>query len=197
MSFAAFWWNAAGLFLLLLWLLQRCRPGWRWFFVSAVAAALTSVIPFFGHSPRFWLSGLAPGMSVPLVILLGASVWQRAAGVVLVRAAEWRAAWIFGAMASLLLYPSALGVGPRNFDTYSLGWPWLEWLPSLGLFGAVACAAGFLIWRGNRFGWVLVAAAAAYLARLQESHNFWDYLVDPLYGAVSLVAAALLLLRRN
>jgi hypothetical protein len=43
----------------------------------------------------------------------------------------------------------------------------------------------------------LVAAAAAYWLRLQESNNFWDYLLDPLYAAVSLVAAVLLLVRRS
>ena len=40
-------------------------------------------------------------------------------------------------------------------------------------------------------------AAAAYLARWQESNNFWDYLLDPLFGAISLLAAVRLLLRRS
>ena len=196
MSATAYWWNAAGLFLLILWTIQRWCPGWRWLFASALGAALLSVIPFFGHPPRFWLSGLTPNISVPLLVLLAVSILQRAGGFPLFRPREWRAAWLFGAVASLALYPSALGLGLRNFDAYSLGWPWLEWFPSLLLFGCAAVTAGFLLWRGNRFGWVLVAAAAAYLARWQESNNFWDYLLDPLFGAVSLVAALVLFLRR-
>ena len=197
MSATAYWWNAAGLFLLILWIIQRWRPGWRWLLVSALGAAVLCAIPFFGHTPRFWLSGLTPNISVPLIVLLVVSILQRAGGVALFRPREWRAAWIFGAVASLALYPSALGLGLRNFDTYSLGWPWLESLLSLALFGGVAVTAGFLVWRGNRFGWVLVAAAAAYLARWQETNNFWDYLLDPLFGAASLVAVLVLFLRRS
>lgn len=197
MSASAYWWNAVGLFLLVLWIIQRWRPGWAWFLVAALGAIVLSVIPFFGHPPRFWLSGLTPNMSVPLLVLLAVSILQRAGGVPLWRPQEWRAAWIFGAVASLALYPSALGLGLRNFDAYSLGWPWLASGASLVLFGAVALAAGVLIWRGNRFGWILVAAAAAYLVRLQESNNFWDYLLDPLFGAVSLVAVVVLGLRRS
>ena len=197
MSASAYWWNAIGLFLLILWLIQRWRPGWRWFLVSALGAVVVSVVPFFGHPPRFWLSGLALNISIPLFVLLAVSIVQRAGGVMLFRPQEWRAAWIFGAAASLALYPSALGLGLRNLDAYSLGWPWLQSWPSLALFGGVGFAAGFLVWRGNRFGWILVIAAAAYLVRLQESNNFWDYLVDPVFGAASLVAAVVLGLRRS
>ncbi len=197
MSTTAYWWNAAGLFLLLLWTIQRWRGGWSWFFVSAVVAGAVGLIPFFGHPPRYWLSGLTPNMSVPLVVLVALSVVQRAAGLRLFRRGDWAAAWIFGATASLVLYPSALGLGLRNFDTYALGWPWLAWWPSLLLFGGVAAMAALLVVRGNRFGWILVVAAAAYWLRLQESNNFWDYLLDPLYAAVSLVAAVLLLVRRS
>ena len=197
MSAWAYWWSTIGLFLLFLWVIQRWRPGWRWFLVSALGAGVVSIVPFFGHAPRFWLSGLTPNMSVPVLVLLAVSIVQRASGLALFRPREWRAAWIFGAAASLALYPSALGLGWRSFDAYSLGWPWLDSLPSLALFGGVALSAGLLVWRGNRFGWVLVAAAIAYLARWQESNNFWDYLLDPLFGAVSLVAAVILLVRRG
>jgi uncharacterized membrane protein (GlpM family) len=197
MSISAYWWNALGLFLLLVWVIQRWRPGWRWLLVSALGAGAVSVIPFFGHPPRFWLSGLTPNISVPLLALLAASIVRRAGGPAFFRPREWRAAWIFGAAASWALYPSALGLGLRNFDAYALGWPWLEWLPSLLLFGGTALTAGCLVGRGNRFGWVLVAAAVAYLTGLQESRNFWDDLLDPLFGAASLVAVVVLGLRRS
>ena len=55
------------------------------------------------------------------------------------------------------------------------------------LFGAVAVVAALLVWRANRFGWILVAVALLYLLGVQESRNFWDYLVDPLYAVVSLL----------
>ena len=197
MSASAFWWNAAGLFLLILWCLQRAGRGWAWFAVAGLGAAAISLTPFFGHVPRYWLTGLTPNLGVPLVAVLVASILQRAGGAVLFRPREWRAAWIFGAVASLALYPSALGLGLRNFDAYALGWPWLEWTRSLLLFGPVAAASALLVRRGNRFGWVLAAAAAAFLLRVQESHNFWDYLLDPLFGALSLIAVGVMIARRS
>ncbi len=196
MSMSAFCWNAAGLFLIFLWVIQRALPGRRRFLFAVLGAAALSLIPFFGHVPRYWLSGMTPNISAPLIVALLASIASRANFGTWFRPREWRAAWIFGAIASLALYPSALGLGLHNFDSYSLGWPWLEWNRSLLLFGAVAVTAGFLVWRGNRFGWALVFAAVVYLLRIQESQNFWDGLLDPLYAAVSLCGVMMLLVRR-
>jgi len=199
MSAATFWWSAVGLFLVLVFILQRPRWGWRGLLLAALAAALLCVTPFFGHPPRFWLSGLTPNVSVPLIASLLASLVERAGGRAIFRRSDWRAAWIFGAISALALYPSALGLGLPWFDSYTLGWPWLDWKLSGTFFVALALAAGVMAWCGNRFAWVLVACAVAYQLRVQESENFWDYLVDPLYAAVSLLAvtrmAALRLLR--
>ena len=197
MNSAAYWWNVAAIFLLLVWIFQRCFPGKRGMIVSALGAGLVSVIPFFGHEPRYWLSGITPNASIPLLALLLSSILERAGLVAVFRSREWLAAWVFGALAALSLYPSALGLGLHNFDSYSLGWPWLDWTGSLLLFGPVALAAGVLVGRGNRFGWILVAAAASFLFHLQESSNFWDYLVDPLYALVSLFACGVLAFRRS
>jgi hypothetical protein len=79
-------------------------------------------------------------------------------------------------------------MGPQNFDAYALGWPWLFWNSSLVLFGSVAVTAAVLIWRGNRFGYVLLLTMAAYSVGFQESTNLWDYLLDPVFGAVSLLS---------
>ena len=200
MSASAFWWNAFGLFLVLTWILQR--PRWRGpgLALAAAGAAILSLTPFFGQVPRYWLSGLTPNVSVSLIVLLLASLVQRAGGPAVFRRREWHAAWIIGTIWALVLYPSALGLGLPWFDSYALGWPWLDWKMSSLLFGAVALTAAALLRRGNRFGWIPALASAAYMVRLQESHNFWDYLVDPLYAAVSLLAVArmvaLRLLRR-
>lgn len=197
MTSAAYWWSAAGLFLLLVRVLQVFLPGARGLVFSVLGSAVLSVIPFFGHAPRYWLAGLTLDVSVPLVALLLVGILERSGVAVVFRAREWRAAWMVGVVAALTLYPSALGLGLPNFDSYTLGWPCLEWRGSLLLFGPVALAAAFLVWRGNRFGWVLVVAAAAFLLGFQESSNFWDYLIDPLYAVVSLVACAALILRRS
>ncbi|MEI7864040.1 MAG: hypothetical protein WCI38_01615 [Chthoniobacterales bacterium] len=198
MMTCAFWWSVAGLWLLLVWGWQRIPllRGPAGFIFAMAFSGVLSVVPFFGHPLRYWLSGLTPNISVPLVVMVAAAIASRGGLLRVFRAREWSAAWMFGACAAVLLYPSALGLGPRNFDSYALGWPWLFWAASLALFGLVALSASWLLWRGNRFGWVLVAAAIAYLVPVQESRNFWDYLVDPLYAVVSIVAALRLLLLR-
>lgn len=190
MTFGAFWWNACGLFLVFMWILQCTMRGWKGALIAAALAAIVSIIPFFGHVPRYWLSGLTPNISVPLFALLVLSITERAGGPPVFRAREWRAAFLFGTIAALSLYPSALGLGLPAMDAYALGWPWLAWGQSSVLFGAVAAVAALLIWRANRFGWILVGTALLYLVGVQESRNFWDYLVDPLYAVLSLLAVA-------
>lgn len=197
MNTSASLWLSVALFLLLLWLLQRLLRG-RWgLLFSALGAALLLIVPILGHPARYWVAALAANVSVPLVALLVASIAARAGMTPLFRAREWRACWIFGAVAAFVLYPSALGLGLRNFDSYALGWPWLDSAVSLALFGIVALTSALLVYRGNRFGWVLVLSSVAYLFRIQESQNFWDYLVDPLYAALSLLACLAMLVRRR
>lgn len=94
-------------------------------------------------------------------------------------ATDWKSAWFFGVGASLLLYPSALGLG--KVDSYSWGWN------SPCLLGGVGLLALLLIFLKNRFSLLLVLAFVAYLRGAQPSTNFWDYLIDPFYGALATV----------
>lgn len=188
MSTSAYLWNACALLLLVTWILQSLLPGRRGLVYSLLGAVLLTIVPLFGHPLRYWLCGLTPNASVPLALLLLSGILNRAGVAKLLRSQERRAAWIFGAVSAVFLYPSALGLGLRNFDTYSLGWPWLDWRMSSLLFGSVALAAFVLVWRGNRFGWILAVSAVLYLLRVQESRNFWDYIVDPVYTAAALIA---------
>lgn len=196
MSIVSSLWLSAALFLLLVWLLQRFLRGRRGLLFSALGAALLFIIPIFGQPARYWVAALAANVSVPLVAVLIASIAARAGFPAYFRAREWRAVWIFGAVSALALYPSALGLGLRKFDSYALGWPWMDSAMSLALFGTAALTSALLVCRGNRFGWVLLLSSVAYLFRIQESQNFWDYLLDPLYAAVSLAACAALVGRR-
>jgi hypothetical protein len=150
-------------------------------------AAIMVLVPWGGHWLPFWTGGLAGTFSVPLAAILMVGLAGRTVGRPLFRSSEWTAAWGFGVVASVLLYPRALGFGPRNFDAYSLGWPWLIPSQSFVLIMAVAVAAAVLIWRGNRFGFVLLLTLAAYPTGLQESANFWDYVQDPVYGILSML----------
>ena len=190
MTASALFWAAFTPFLLLVWLVQRL-PGVRGLgglLISCLAAAVVVLFGCLGRCVAYWSASISANLSVVLALLLIGSIAARAGFPAALRAREWNAAWVFGALCSVLLYPSAFGLGWRSFDSYSLGWPWLDWWSSWLLFAIVAAAAGWCVWRGNRFGWVLVAASIAYVFRIQESQNFWDYLLDPLYAVASLLA---------
>ena len=185
--------------LLLLWWVFQRAAGLRGAVPTVVAglASLGAVLfPCFGHSLPHWSASLSANFSVIMVVLLLFGIIDRAGGRNFFRDRDWNAAWIFGVVASLLLYPSALGLGPQNFDAYALGWPWLHRNLSLLLFGGTGLTAGALIWRGNRFGYVLGLALLGYAIGFQESENLWDYLLDPVYGAVSLLVVLAGLARR-
>ena len=192
-------WTALVPFLLLLWFSQRLSglTGVSGLALAAVVSAAVVWFPWFGHPLPFWSASLSANFSVIMAGLLVVSVFDRAFETGIFRPRDWRAAWIFGAVASVLLYPSALGLGPQNFDAYALGWPWLFWPQSLILFGPAAVTAAWLIWCGNRFGLVLLLAFLGYAAGFQESENYWDYLLDPVYGAVSLVMILWMVWRRR
>jgi hypothetical protein len=68
---------------------------------------------------------------------------------------------------------------------------------SLVLFAGAGLAAALLIWRDNRFGYVLGLALLGYIAAFQESENLWDYLLDPVYAAASLLVVLWVTLRRS
>jgi hypothetical protein len=175
--------------LLLWWTFQRAAGlrGWLPTLVAGLAAFAATCFPWFGKALPYWSASLSANFSVIMVALLVMGILERAGWRGVFRPRDWKAAWTFGAVAALLLYPSALGLGPQNFDAYALGWPWLFRGQSLVLFAGAGLAAAVLIWRGNRFGYVLGLALLGYAIGFQESENLWDYLLDPVYGAVSLL----------
>ena len=133
-----------------------------------------------------WCRTLEMNPSFTLTGLLCVALWQRLSGKSIFRAEDWRAAWIVGAIAALALYP--LGLGLTAFDPYAWGWGSL--LPL-----AIAGCAMNLILKGSRFGIILILPLVGSLLHLQESTNLWDALIDPIYGAVSLVAVMMAVAR--
>lgn len=75
--------------------------------------------------------------------------------------------------AALLLYPFALGL--TQFDSYRLGYSNL-WLVVIVLIITLFC------WQKKYYFMALMMTAAVTACSLQllESHNLWDYLLDPL-----------------
>ena len=135
-----------------------------------------------------WVRVLEPNPSFTLTALLGVALSQRLSGRKIFGSADWRAAWLVGAVLALLLYP--MGLGLTSIDPY--GWGWGPVLPIV-----IAVVAALLLLRGNRFGIVLLFPFIGSLLHLQESSNFWDAVTDPFYGGVALVTTLVALFPRR
>lgn len=151
--------------------------GPRWCSGLVLCALAIASIPCGGLPLARWLAGVVDHWSVPTIALVASALIQRLFGIDLLRRKDRQAAWLFGGVAGLLLYPLALGWGP--FDPYGLGWHFGP------LFVSVAVLAVALIFCDNRFGVVLVLAIAAWHLRVAESANYWDCLLDPFYCLAS------------
>jgi predicted membrane protein len=134
-----------------------------------------------------WIASINANFSLPFTGLLAVAVWERAFARKIFSARDWRASWMFGAVSGLVLYPLALGFG--KFDAYEWGWGFSP------LFAGIAVLTGLLFWKQNRFGVPLLLAVIAYHLQLLESTNYWDYLVDPVYCLLSILALSYLLVR--
>jgi hypothetical protein len=145
---------------------------------SLLLAVFMLRIPIEGWSGFAWVRMLEPNPSFTLTGLLGVALWGRITQKKLFRAQDWNAAWSLGAGLALLLYPMALGL--TSIDPYT--WGWGPILPSM-----TALAASLLLLAGNRLGILLLLPLGGVLLHLQESTNFWDALIDPFYGGLSLL----------
>ena len=141
-----------------------------------------------GWSSFSWIRVLEPNPSFTLTGLLAVALLQRVSGKKIFRSIDWSGAWVFGGVAAFVLYP--MGLGLTSIDPYA--WGWGIWIPVL-----TAVAAAVLLLLGNRFGIILILPLLGSLLPLQESPNFWDALIDPCYGALSLMAVVVLLLLRQ
>lgn len=187
MSQAAEIWTALVPWLLLTWLflVVSGRRGAVGSLVCAVAAAAVVVFPWWGHPLPYWTRALLANYSLATAGLLIVALVEKGFGRSLFRAQDWNAALVFGTVATLALYPSALGLGPGSFDSYAMGWPWLFWGQAGVLFGAMTATTVILLMRGNRFGLLMLAGLLGYAVGFQESQNFWDYMIDPIFGGIS------------
>jgi hypothetical protein len=162
--------------------------GWPRLSVLGLVAAGLLLVPVQGMPIAGWVRGLNANFSLPFTGLIAIAVWEGEFRHKLFSKADWSAAWAFGAVAGLALYPFALGWG--RFDPYEWGW---QFSP---LFAAGAVLTALLLWKRNRFGLLLLLAIAAYNLRLLESANYWDYLLDPVYCLVSLAGLCWQLIAR-
>ncbi len=150
--------------------------GPRWLPLLAGGLAF---VPVSGLPIGRWLHGFNPSVSIPFVAILLNAVISPLLERQLLDEKALRAGLWFGALAGLVLYPMAAGVGP--FDPYELGWNW----PGIEL--VVGGLSVLLLWRQNAFGGVLLLTGVAWRLGGMESQNVWDYLIDPIYFVMSLI----------
>ena len=146
---------------------------------SLLLAFFALRIPVEGWHLFAWVRVLEPDPSLTFTLLLAVALLRRATGRALFRPSDWSAAVLFGAIAALLLYPTALGL--TSHDAY--GWGWGRALPV-----AVTALAALLVALGNRFGLVLIVPVALRVLRVGGADNFWDAVIDPAYAILSLLA---------
>ena len=163
--------------------------GWPSLSLSAALAAGVLLLPIGGLVMARWVAAFSANFSIPLTGLLAVTVWERGFSRQIFSRRDWAAGWAFGAIGGLTLYPLALGIG--SVDPYEWGWRFSP------LFVVIGAVTAWLIWKQNRFGFLLLLTAGAFHLQLLESTNYWDYLLDPVFCAASLVALGRRLARRS
>ncbi|KPH01428.1 hypothetical protein AEQ67_03955 [Pseudomonas sp. RIT-PI-q] len=94
---------------------------------------------------------------------------------------------LFAAMA-LVLYPATLGLS--DLDPYRLGFS-----PRPLLIFIALLTLGLFYLRNGLAVAMLAGATLAFIAGIKPSHNYWDYLVDPLLGLYCCLALLMLATR--
>jgi hypothetical protein len=168
--------------------LRRAHPG-----PLLLAAFVAALVPQGSLPAAGYLRGIVGDLSVTTAALLLSGLLRPVIAESAIDARSWLALQVLVAMAGVVLYPPALGLGP--FDPYRLGYanPWF-----LGGLLVLALAAGLL--RLTLVTWCLALAVLAWALGAYESRNLWDYLVDPLlaaWGLCALLLRAARVLRRR
>ena len=148
-------------------------PGLINFSASLAIATATTLIPIHGLPLGRYPIGFNANFSIPLLALLADTLVRNGLNGELLRARERKALFYSAALIGVVFYPLALGFG--RFDPYAWGWSFSPFFVVAGI-GAAA-----LIWRGNRCGFILLAAIVAWQIGFLESRNYWDYLLDPIF----------------
>jgi hypothetical protein len=171
----------ATLWLVLLWSV-RLKPSRHTRIVKGLIGVATVgllFVPLGGLPLWAWAFSIFPNPSLPLLGIVCAGLWHRLLGIPIFKPADWRAIWMFGAVAGTVLYLHP--VIWSAIDPYYWGWHresavWFLAVPAVAL----------LMW-GSRLGVLFLAALIAFATNALESHNGWDYVMDPLYWLISLV----------
>ena len=137
------------------------------------------LIPFGELPPAAYVRGMTGDLSITTLALLWCAMLRPWFGAT--DAGARRALLMLIALAAVVLYPMALGVGA--FDPYRLGYGNTPFVAALLLF---ALAAWF--WKYFLIVLCIAFATLAWAVGWYESNNLWDYLLDPLVSIYALSA---------
>ena len=139
------------------------------------------LIPFGGMPLAAYVRGVTGDLSITTMILLWSAMLRPWFGCVAVETKHRFALLILIALAALVLYPMALGLG--TYDPYRLGYGNPQLIVVLLL---LALAAWFR--RSSLIALCIALAVLAWAVGWYESDNLWDYLLDPFVAIYALAA---------
>lgn len=153
-------------------------------------ALLVALVPFGGLPLAVYVRGIIGDLSITSLILLALSILRPLFSL---RRADIHSGFVLQiliALAAVVLYPMALGLG--LFDPYRWGYgnPWF-----MGVLLLMALAACFRQFHAAAF--CIALAVFAWSTGWYESNNLWDYLLDPWVSIYAIVALIKHGLRRS
>ncbi|MCA4965598.1 hypothetical protein [Pseudomonas sp. Y24-6] len=155
---------------------------WRGLLLLALLAA--SFIPLDGLTVAAYLRSHIDDLAITTMILMAWACLRRLEILAPAPRVYVGVLVIFAAMA-VLLYPATLGW--TYVDPYRLGFS-----PRVLLTLIALLTLGLYYLRNGLAVAMLAGATLAFMVGLKPSHNYWDYLVDPLLGLYCCVALLVL-----
>ncbi len=156
----------------------------RWFrfltnaWVLVLFMAMLVPIPGSGLALAGYFRGFVGDLSITFLALSIWSLCHRFLNTVAISHRERKALLVVVCVATLLLYPTALGWG--DWDAYRLGWGSGSFLAALLAICGVSAAMGLRVLPA-----LIALAVLAWSSGLMTSDNLWDYLLDPWLSALA------------
>jgi hypothetical protein len=157
--------------------------GWRIALLLALLAA--SFIPLGGLSLAAYLRSHIDDLAITSLVFMGWGCLRRLEVLPPAQHGVHISVLILFAVIALVLYPATLGLS--ELDPYRRGFS-----PRPLLFVIAMLTFGAFYLRNYLAVVMLTSATLAFIAGIKPSHNYWDYLTDPLLGLYCCLALLVL-----
>ncbi|KII27278.1 membrane protein [Pseudomonas fluorescens] len=182
-------WQAHASFAMIIFLILPSfglNRGWRIALLLALLAI--SFLPLGGLSLAVYLRSHIDDLAITSLVFMGWGCLRRLGMLPPAQHGQTRVLILFAAMA-LVLYPATMGLS--DLDPYRLGYS-----PRPLLIFVALLTFGLFYLRNYLAVVMLAGATLAFVLGTKPSHNYWDYLVDPLLGLYCCLALLMLAARR-